>query len=218
MKSLKQNQNRVNWVPLSLTLTASVLLTGCGQGKVAVTRDDAVTHREPQHQVTPMAAGEPGPTANLGFFAPQILSQLMGIYTGTIQGWALNGDAFSQPFSLTLTSTQQNGMTMAYATFQTGGGSDTTPISFTSWVAPGLTGMYVNNVATYSFVTQILDIPSISEFPVAIEIILALGGTGYTFVPRQSAIFVKDCRFSQGVECNNDFQDVWFLDDLGKRN
>jgi len=203
-----------------ITITAAAALTGCGQKNTAVTRENAVPHREPQHQTIPLAApeGQPGEAANISFFDPQTLTKLMGTYTGTIQGWAPNGEAFSQPYTLTLVSSQVGGRTMAYATFQSGqSGDDSVPISFSSWVAPGLTGMYVNGVSVFSFVSQQLDIPIFSEFPVAVEVILSLG-YGLNFVPNQSAIFIKDCRFSQGVECGNDLQDVWFLDDLGKRN
>ena len=199
----------------------TIAVSGCGSPQEKTAGVSQAVNPVPNHAVTPMSTlpnGSPSSQANVSNFDPNVLTALKGDYIGTVEGVNLNNDSFSQSYTLHMdqTTLASNGMNLNFLYVNFRSSSSTIAISFDSYVQPVLIGWAPNGQPIYSFTTSVMTLNSVSPYPVAVEIILSLRGN--QFDPTQSAIFIKDCGFSQGVACPSNLQDVWFGNDLRKRN
>lgn len=145
------------------------------------------------------------------------INRLLGSYTGSMQFRLQNGQwTQAAPYTLGISLVRLEGSDLVYAYLK----FDVThpqygPIHFEQFMGlgyNGFAGMY------WGFSSSPINAPAVSSRKFAIELILALRNST-TFDPTQSAIYIKDCGFSQGASsiCSNNASDVIFNRDLRKR-
>lgn len=138
---------------------------------------------------------------------------MLGTYVGTfVSGKNADGESYSQNFTITFGKqdvTVQGQPAQSYATLsiQSNGqsyeGTANSSSQAAAYASVGLRSYTVPGANVYSFVSQAINVQGLSPYLVAIEMVITLKD-GTTFDPSNSAIFIKDCGFSQGYgACSN---------------
>lgn len=200
-----------------LVLGAAVLFAGCGSSAKPTTipMSTAAQQSQPDNIGVQMTA-DAGPFDINYQYDPYYWSIVKGTYAGTIQGWLGENQnlAMSQAFSLTLGTQTQDGLNAAIMRFASAGDVS---INFTRNMTPGMVAQRFGSFIHFSFVSERMSLPQLSDLPVAMVVDLAFSGVN-SLDPAHSSVYLIECGFSQGPECSGDtLSNVWFLRDLRKR-
>jgi hypothetical protein len=197
----QERTHRLTTSMMRLALLAAAMLAspGCGKESRAI-RLPAVT----------LPAGSHDPT---GSQLPQVPSStqdaLFGVYDGK-----LTTQGVQQSFQLTLrpATVAGNPTSFGYAQFSSTGGGRT--IQFE--VPLNLVFRDYPSSGSYGFVSVARVVSGLSQSYVSVQLILKLNAANQ-FDPTQSWFYIKDCGFSQALDCSNVIEDPRDLTLLGKR-
>ncbi|OFZ21247.1 MAG: hypothetical protein A2X94_07245 [Bdellovibrionales bacterium GWB1_55_8] len=212
---LSKSIAKIYTVAIALIL-ASLALSGCGNSPQASVSPAGVSQQPPNTQVPPAPPAGQLPNSDLYQIPATTTSALLGTYSGTLVKQAPDGQLSEQPFSIVLRTVSLSAQQPPYAVAHFNSVGALGSFAFDSYLNIGLAGFPANGVTAYGFSTAAQNIPELLDTPFTLHLILSLRNG--QFDPTQSAIFIKDCGFSQGAACSNFAQDVWFGSDLGKQS